>query len=131
MEKIVELFATMFREGFTLQGLGFMVGYFAAGVVCVSLLRMGQLFSASLMIRKNKLLQNEKTFLSMQRLGGQCFTGKFLCTGWFKTWILSTGDGELIEFSTIDFNQSTKKYKTLTPEDAGEFAEKTAASFGL
>lgn len=105
--------------------------YSEVRVIAVLSSKLFDLFAASVLLRLNPRLNCNRTFLSLQRLGGQVFTGKLLKVGWTKVYIVSTGDGELIELSTVEFNQAGKKYKLTKPDDAGEFSALAPGDFEL
>ena len=113
---------------YLIGALGIFAGFRTIMVLSAKLF---DLFAASILLRLNPRLNCNRTFLSLQRLGGQVFTGKLLKIGWTKVYMVSTGDGELIEMSTTEFNQSGKKYKLTKPDDAGEFAALAPGDFEL
>lgn len=113
---------------YLIGALGIFAGFRTLMVLSAKLF---DLFAASLLLKYNHRLNCNRTFLSLQRLGGQVFTGKLLKIGWTKVYLVSTDDGELIEFSTVEFHQAVKKYKLTKPSDVGSFASLAPGDFEL
>jgi len=87
-------------------------------------------FGSAVLLKMNQRLNENRTFFTMQRLGGQPFTAKLLKITWTKVYFVCD-DEELLELTTSEFRQSSKKYKKSQPKDAGVWADVAPGDFGL
>lgn len=103
-------------------------------VTCQVFFDMGKkifdLAGSSILLKMNQRLNPNRTFFSMQRLGGQTFTAKLLKIGWTKVHLVCE-DSELLELSTSEFRISPKKYRKSAPADVGEWAELAHGDFDI
>lgn len=88
------------------------------------------LVGSSVLLKMNQRLNPNRTFLSMQKLGGQTFTAKLLKIGWTKVHLVCD-DSELLELSTSEFRTSPKKYRKSVPSDVGDWATLAPGDFDI
>lgn len=126
----VEQVAT--KENAELASLIFWYGsILLVGYVSLDILKkLFDSLGSAILLKMNQRLNENRTFFTMQRLGGQPFTAKLLKITWTKVYFVCD-DEELLELTTSEFRQSSKKYKKSQPKDAGVWADVAPGDFGL
>lgn len=126
----VELLATKENAEIASQFFWFGVILLSGYVTLDVIKKLFDSFGSSVLLKFNQRLNENRTFFSMQRLGGQTFTAKLLKITWTKVYMVCD-DEELLEMTTSEFRKSPKKYKKSQPLDAGSWADVAPGDFGL
>lgn len=131
MEKGIELLFDMFQNGFTVDGILMIFRIFFVLCVLKVCYTSIERISGSLMIRFFNNRIEPGAYLNRMTSDGKPFTVKVLEVGWFRVYLLHCGTGGLLDPTTNEFNSKERHYAYVTPDEPGEYHEKTASDFGL
>jgi len=131
MDKAVELFLSMLKNGFTLEGSFQLFGLFVLFVVLATLGIAITKIAHSLLLGANKRLNVGSTWLRRENNAGKTIAALYLKKSFFKVWLWNSDNGDLIEESTIKFSQSTKHFISSVPEGIDKKNIPSASTFGI